>query len=54
MKLHLSLLERLITLPSTDTYAVAELLDDVGLEVKGIDTTRGYPIVYDRDARQSW
>lgn len=36
MKLNINLLKRLIDLPSDDTVQTAELLDDLGLEVKGI------------------
>jgi phenylalanyl-tRNA synthetase beta chain len=37
MKLHLSILEKLIDLPTKDARELRQLLDDTGLEVKGVD-----------------
>lgn len=37
MKLHLSILEKLIDLPTKDARELRHLLDDTGLEVKGVD-----------------
>lgn len=37
MKLHLTMLEKLIELPSKDPKEIRHLLDDTGLEVKGVE-----------------
>ena len=41
MKLHLSILEKLIELPTKDVNELRRLLDDVGLEVKDIEHAGG-------------
>ena len=41
MKLHLSLLKNFIDLQSRSDTEIRQLLDDLGLEVKNIDTTKG-------------
>lgn len=44
MKLHLPLLTNLIDLPARDARSVQRLLDDLGLEVKGLDESLGHPV----------
>lgn len=41
MKLHLSVLQKLIELPTPDPVELRHLLDDLGLEVKDIDRSNG-------------
>ncbi len=41
MKLHISILEKLIELPTKDVNELRQMLDELGLEVKGIEETAG-------------
>lgn len=44
MKLHLSILEKLIELPSGGSEELRQVLDDLGLEVKGLEDSNGRPV----------
>jgi phenylalanyl-tRNA synthetase beta chain len=46
MKLHLSLLKKFVDIPLKETSQIVELLDDLGLEVKGYQDTDGGDVLF--------